>query len=91
MCGVNMRNFSGAAGNKCVFVSIAYSRQTHKNQVDSGTLKRNMKNTFQAIPSTFRCLEMHCILSGPIRFLSVRSSLAKLSLFEITRALVLFS
>ena len=91
MCGVNMRNFSGAAGKKCVFVSIAYSRHTHKNQVDSGLLKRNMKNTFQAIPSTFRCLEMHCILSGPIRFLSVRSSLAKLSLLEITRALVLFS
>ena len=95
---------SGAKNALQIMTLAAYARETKKseesvriqhlaNAQNRGTQRRFphkcIENPFKVIQSTLRHQE--CILSGAIKFVSVRSSKENMSLFEITRAAVLFS
>ena len=72
------------------FVSTFERR--HPSQSIRGTQRRfplkYIENSFQAILSTIRSLEMRAKWTGAIKFVCVRSSQGNMSLFRITRASV---
>ena len=74
---------------KTPYANVSQSLQQRTSNDDF--LLNTLKTRFRQLQSTFSSLETHYILSVAIKFVSVRSSYWTLSIFEITRASVLFS
>ena len=76
--------------NSAVTNSLNSAERTLSTGAPNDRFLLNALKTLFSVPRVLLDLQK-CILSGAIKFVSVRSSQGNLSLFEITRASVLFS